>query len=336
MATQKQKLTSGLFIVTAITLLVATVAIIEGNLGEPTETVRVQFPPDMSVGGLSKGAPVKFKGVPIGKVEHIELKGGDNPHAEAILEIERRAMPYLGPDVHAELVWAGITGALSIDLSITTEDGRAGQGGSRVATTAPWDRVIQAERSGLGLAVAEIPQAITEVRQFVARMNVVIDQNKSRFASMLAAVDLLAAEAAPRLVTALDELDRLMRYAEARVLAPDGALDRVEGTLERNLDRMTREVADSADQVAANVSRTLAATEDPTLRTLDALQVALVDLRTLIIEMHGLLAGNREALGAMLAEMRDAAEAVEEVMLELKADPSSLIFGEPKKDGREP
>ena len=60
MASQNQKLYSALFIVGAIALMLVTVAYIKGKLGEKVATVRVDFPADMSVAGLSKGAKVTF------------------------------------------------------------------------------------------------------------------------------------------------------------------------------------------------------------------------------------------------------------------------------------
>ena len=76
--------------------------------------------------------------------------------------------------------------------------------------------------------------------------------------------------------------------------------------------------------------------EDPVVRTLQATQIGLAELRTLIVEMHGVLATNRQVFGAMLGEVRDAAEAIERTLLEVESNPSALIRGKPKKDGNQP
>lgn len=360
MASQNQKLYSALFIVAAISLLLVTVAFIRGTLGESMAEVGVDFPADMSVAGLSNGAKVTFNGVPIGTVLDVKLVADEDsmaagsageedvdaptdwedsnktPRAQATLKVFQSYEKLLmRPGVRAELVFQGLTGSFSIDLTIKKDLIEADE--RRLAAAPEGEiRSIPAESSDLGEIMRRAPEVVDQVQVFVSRLNGVIDQNEDSFGNMLAAVDLLATEAAPRLVAALDEVDRMMRYAQARVLAPNGTLDKMEGSLETNLDRLTREMTASADQVAGDLSRTLEATQVPMLRTFDDLQVALADMRMLIGEMHGLLAGNREAVKEMLAEVRDAAESVESTMVELQAHPAGLLRGKPKKDGSEP
>lgn len=336
MASQKQKVYAGFFIFSAIALLLTAVAVIERKIGQVGQEFVLVFPEDMSVSGLSKGATVKYMGVPVGKVEEILLRtaGEDQiPHAEARLSIDSDfAQHASNPRVRGVLVLQGLSGSLGIDLSI--DEDAAGEE-SLVAAEGSVPRILAVE-SGLSEILTNTPELLKDIAKLVRTLNGVIDHNKAHFGSTLAGVDLMMTQGAPRMIALLDEAEHLLRSAETRVLKPGGALDRLEAAVESNLGQLTREVSDSAGLVASSASSTLLGIEDPVLRTLQATQIGLAELRTLIVEMHGVLASNRQVFGSMLAEVRDAAEAVERVLLEVESNPSALIRGEPKKDGSAP
>jgi len=338
MASQKQKVYAGFFIFLAIALLLTTVAVIERRFDKGERIFKLVFPEDMSVTGLSKGSTVKYKGVPVGKVGEITLEqeDGSAPHAVAMLFIEDAyAQHARDPRVRAELVLQGLSGSLGIDLFISKEDTQAPREPPEESDQDD-PPVIHAEESGLSEILTNTPVLLEDMGRLVRTLNGVIDHNKAHFGSTLAGVDLLVTQGAPRMIALIDEIDRVIRYTETRILKPDGALERIEAALASNLGQLTRQVSNSADQVARTTSRTLQSIEDPAQKTLEATRLGLAELRALIVEMHDLLAANRQAFGAMLGEMRDASEAVERVMLEVESNPSALIRGEPKKDGSQP
>ena len=329
MASQKQKVYAG---------FLTTVAVIERRFGQAETEFKLVFPEDVSVAGLSKGSTVKYKGVPVGKVGEIRLEGQQDapPHVVAMLFIEDTYSKHArDPNVRGELVLQGLSGSLGIDLFISKADTsfprEKGEGSAEGDPP-----IIHAEESGLSEILTNTPVLLKDIGQLVRTLNGVIDHNKAHFGSTLAGVDLLMTQGSPRMITLLDEIDRLIRYTETRVLKPGGALDGIETALADNLGQLAREVSDSADQVASSASRTLQGIEDPVLKTLEATRVGLAELRILIVEMHDLLATNRRSFGSMMAEVRDASEAVERVMLQVESNPSALIRGAPAKDGSKP
>lgn len=344
MATKKEKVWAGLFLVGAVALLVGAVAFIK-NLGhsEP-HPYEIHFPPRSSVAGLAVGNKVRFKGVPIGKVGEIRL--ADEGYAMATILINQEDVRHLDAGVRAVLTFDGITGSKSIDLKQvdrataprqTAADERWANDGL-LAETGVFDTLLDE-----GPAVIDDVQGLLgRVQLLVIRADRFLDRSEERFDEFLRSLDMLAAEGAPRLIQLIDRTDRTLAAAERRLLAEGGTLDRVEESFDRHLGRLVDEVAITAadvardaDRVATEVSTSLAETRDPTIETLDAARVTLADIRRLVAELRGVVDANRATFGAMVAELRDASESIERTMETIRRDPNALIFGR-EDEGSQP
>jgi paraquat-inducible protein B len=88
----------GAFVVCAIAICAAAIVIVgSGRLFRNTRTFVIFFPG--SVNGLEKGAPVKFRGVPIGTVTDIRIRMGELAAAGRIpvlIEVDRQRVYELG------------------------------------------------------------------------------------------------------------------------------------------------------------------------------------------------------------------------------------------------
>lgn len=113
METNKNALLVGLFIIITIAAgLAFTLWLTATNQGE---TVRYQVRFAESVGGLSIGSAVTFRGVNIGMVEKIDIVPDDTIYVRIILNVQKDAP--VKKDTIAILKLQGVTGDIYVDLS---------------------------------------------------------------------------------------------------------------------------------------------------------------------------------------------------------------------------
>lgn len=288
---------------------------------------------DESVNGLSEGAPVKFKGVPIGRVRDIRIRFNQPRESDAVpvfLEIDAgRLQSDLGvasetdlsnPRVYLQQINAGLRAQLVTDSIITG------------LLFIELDYYPQA---GLPNLVQEEPVAYLEIPTVPSPL-AELGQN---------ATDILAKLAAFDVERISDELVAALTLANDRL----GKLD-VEG--------LNAAVADSAAAIEA-------LTTNPEINaTLEAVQTTLVavqqlvarldeDYDPLMTEVQGSLADLRETLVALrgtarelertvqpesplryelenaLRDMAAAAESVRRLVDDLERNPRSILTGRP-------
>ena len=78
MATRKEKVNAGLFLLIGVLLISATIAVVAGiNLRRPGVPYSIRI--SKSVGGLREGSIVRYLGVPVGRVVDVDFpkEGGE-------------------------------------------------------------------------------------------------------------------------------------------------------------------------------------------------------------------------------------------------------------------
>ena len=116
MASIKTKFTVGLFI--AAGLAIAIVAIIWLGMSkylEKGQLYAAYF--DESIQGLDRDSPVKYRGVPVGRVQRIGV-APDGALVQVVMKIETKLEPEkeVLADIAAQLKSAGITGIMFVEL----------------------------------------------------------------------------------------------------------------------------------------------------------------------------------------------------------------------------
>ncbi len=118
MASQKTKFTVGLFLAGGLAIAVLSAVWLGMTKFLMKGTHYVTYFNE-SVQGLDKDSPVKYRGVPVGRVERIEV-APDSKLVKVVLRIESGQT--LDRDIVAQLKAVGITGSVFIELDRKTPD----------------------------------------------------------------------------------------------------------------------------------------------------------------------------------------------------------------------
>nr|MBA2466864.1 MCE family protein [Sphingomonas sp.] len=190
-----------------------------------------------AVGGLNKGSPVSFSGVPVGTIEQISLLP-DRPEFVWVRINVDDATPVL-QGTTAQIKGVGFTGVSEIQLTGAVKGGRA--------ITQPGPQgcpVLPSSASGLGALLNSAPELIDRIQRLTERLTELLsDENQNSIADILDNVekttDVLAARA-PDLADAI---------GDARIAARNAgiAAQRV-GVLADSTTRMINEDARPAAQ----------------------------------------------------------------------------------------
>lgn len=116
MATEAHKFQVGVFVVTAVTIAVgAAIWLGASRFFEETKTFVTYF--SESVQGLDPGAAVKYRGVPAGRVQQIDI-APDRYLIEVVMEIDTKIAKALERDetLRAQLELSGITGLRYVEI----------------------------------------------------------------------------------------------------------------------------------------------------------------------------------------------------------------------------
>jgi ABC-type transporter Mla subunit MlaD len=121
MATRKEKVNAGLFLLIGVLLISLTIAVVAGlNLRQPgvPYTIRIS----KSVGGLREGSVVRYLGVPVGRVKDVDFPKNGGEVVLVEIEITKASTP-IRAGTYATLASNFLTGETSIELLGGSDDG---------------------------------------------------------------------------------------------------------------------------------------------------------------------------------------------------------------------
>ena len=142
---------------------------------------------DGSVSGLSRGSPVRYLGVDVGRVVTMRVDRRSSARVQVIADIDAEA-PISGRTV-AQLSLQGVTGLLYIDLVES-------HGNLKTIAPVPSERypVIASARSSFDLFLASLPEVVAKANEVLNRVNTVLsDTNITALTKTLASLEGAAA-----------------------------------------------------------------------------------------------------------------------------------------------
>ncbi len=134
-----------------------------------------------SVGGLQAQAPVKFKGIQVGTVQHIELDPSNSRHVRILVTLVHNAP--VTSDTYAELTSQGVTGMSYIELK---GDGK----GKPLSSSQQNPAVIHMHASTLQRVEQSGSKILSSSQQITDRVSTLLDKkNRAHIDAILAQLD---------------------------------------------------------------------------------------------------------------------------------------------------
>lgn len=291
----------------ALACIVAAVAFIWWYSGRADrrvyDTYEVYF--EGTVSGLSKGSPVRYLGVDVGRVTALSVDKKDPRRVKVIADIDTTA-PVSGA-TQAKLGFLGLTGLLYIDLQ---QDPTA-PGAKQLAQGERYP-VIAARKGSIEVSAERLPEILGQASAVLARMERVLgDENIAAVTKSLANLERATGDIPATL-------------SEARAVAAD--LRRISASTLELTTRVNRVVADSQPELKATLANARVAS--------DKLARAADGLDHLLNDDDGAFARNAGAGVAELQQLaidaRMASQEIRDLARQLRDQPSSLVREQPE------
>lgn len=246
-----------------------------------------------SVAGLTQNAPVKFRGVDVGRVVEIGL--APDRSGRVLLALDLDETTPVKEDTVATLRMQGLTGLAQVELS-----GGAPDAPPLKAKPPEKYPVIQTQPSLMTRLDTAVTSVLANLNKTAQNVNALTDEEMRRslkrtFANVETTTRVLAEQ---------------MPVLEA-TLKSAAATSAEVGTLAKRLNRTAGAVENMADDIA---------------KTSGATRGALEDARG---GFHQFSSQTLPEVNALVAEMRDLSASLKRVSNELEQNPSSLVFGRP-------
>lgn len=274
------------------------------------KTVRYYTFFDESVQGLEPGAPVKFRGVPIGHVSKISI-APDRQHVGAIIELDRAAakdMAALPPGLRAQLATQGITGVKFMSLELFDPKTHPPPElpftppEPYIPSTPSTLKSLEEMAANIG---GSLPDVIQNMQRTMGRVDRVLETLERN-------------DVASEAVTTLRRANEALGAVQATVAHVDRAHlgDKTSGTLAK-LDESATKLNGALDRLEGDDGLLAAATQ--ATRSFDA------------IGQNG--RKTQRDLEGTLRDMSDAADALRSLARSVERDPEMLLKGKTEGKG---
>ncbi|RME23477.1 MAG: MCE family protein [Deltaproteobacteria bacterium] len=326
MINRAQRIRLGIFVIVALGLFLALiVSVVGSSLLEKRDHYLVRY--DISVSGLEVGAPVKYNGVRVGRVESIRID--PEQVSRSLVEISLQRGTPVKKNARAILSVQGITGLKFIELVGGTSDADSLEPGSEIpAGKSVVDKLTgKAETLALktemlvnqllALTGKENQALVTDVLEhsgeLAGTLNELVQRNNNQLDRLIASSSL----AAKRLADVLDEMRQLLRASRESVLAVRRAAEKV-------LDsRKIGALLDDGRQVMGELKKRAGGRELG--KVLQVLGRLAERTDRLVDKLDVLVNRSKEDIRASLRYLAETAENFRDFSRIIREDPSLLL-----------
>jgi phospholipid/cholesterol/gamma-HCH transport system substrate-binding protein len=242
-----------------------------------------------AVNGLAAGSNVSFSGVPVGKVDLIELWPKDPSFVRVRISVDDKVPILVGTTAtiqsaltgNADILLEGaVKGALAIACPEENPESQCPEG----------EPVIPTKRGGLGAILNSAPLLLDRLATLSERLNNLLsDENQLQFRGILANTNRMTghlANASPEVKTAITDLQTTLKQATATLASVDKAagsantlLGNQPGSIGRELTTTLRAAQGAVDELKATLADARPAARQLSASTLPEADAALRELR---------------------------------------------------------
>jgi len=243
-----------------------------------------------SVNGLVNGSQVTFSGVPVGKIEKIELWPRDPSFVKVRISVDKEVPILIGTTATMQSSFTGngeilLEGAVKGAMAIACPE-------DNPRSLCPEGKpVIPTKRGGLGAILNSAPLLLDRLATLSDRLNTLLsDENQVQFKGILANTNRLTgnlADASPEVKTTLADLQGTLKQATATLASFDKVagsantlLSGDKGSLAQELHATLRSAQGAADALNATLNDARPATRQLSESTLPNAEAALRELRS--------------------------------------------------------
>ena len=243
-----------------------------------------------SVNGLVKGSKVTFSGVPVGKIEKIELWPKDPSFVKVRISVDKAVPILVGTTATMQSSFTGdgeilLEGAVKGAMAIACPE-------DHPESLCPEGKpVIPTKRGGLGAILNSAPLLLDRLATLSDRLNTLLsDENQVQFKGILANTNRLTgnlADASPEVKTTLADLQGTLKQATATLAnfdkvagSANAMLSGDKGSLAQELHATLRSAQGAADALNATLNDARPATRQLSESTLPNAEAALRELRS--------------------------------------------------------
>jgi len=294
-----QKVRLGVFVLVGLVALLGTIGVLIAQAALGTRDVYyIRLP---SVGGLSPGSQVRYRGLRVGRVEELRITPGDVESVRVAIALDEGTP--IKADTTAVLEMQGVTGLRYVELSGGTNDAPPLPPGGTIPAVGSTFELLSERASSItekieritarlatlteGISGERIERAVSGVESTIARVRELVEQATGpavevleRAATLATALEALAHAGEDTLGEASSTLRKVREWVDPEQLGRlVGSLERASRAAERRLSDddlgatllAFRRLAESAGAAVGRADLTLVQIKDDLLRALDEL-----------------------------------------------------------------
>jgi phospholipid/cholesterol/gamma-HCH transport system substrate-binding protein len=327
MEPMRERTLVGLFVLIAAGLLFGTMVVISGGMGGASVTHRAYF---KFAGGVQPGAPVRYGGMLVGKVERVRVDPANSTRIEILLKVSRDAP--LKTDSVAKISTLGPLTDNYIEITTGSEHAALAPPGSALLSAEAFGLpqlgdAAQAMLPDVHSALQKLSQNLDGLQVTLARANDLLnDRNRANVGKSLNNLQQMVAEVRPKAAESLDNLNGLLLDARPKVAASLSNVQQLTAKLAPLLDDLKTTTA-RANETLAHVDSTLVENRSDIRASVTGLRDTLAKSTVLLNAVNQTLNQNSDNIDELLDNMRMTTENLRALTDTLKQYPASLIRG---------